>query len=187
MWHAAIRTNLHCVAPHLSCHQIMTYQTNIIVSRPIFSALLNALGFDRRNWACIDVLAVISTTAFSLVTPACRGVVVNDEWHYLQISPCLVIPVSNTVIEGGFGQWSWEYYASACYVWHLIDKCGISFKTTFWWKMMEVQCDTVLVHATCQDFRSVSCDSFCFLFPCYLWEWLRANTDFFQFNFTRSY
>ena len=37
------------VAQHLYHHQIMTYQTINIVTRPIFNALSIALGFDRCN------------------------------------------------------------------------------------------------------------------------------------------
>ena len=85
-------------------HQIMTYPTNNIAPRPIFNALSTGQGFGRRNRACIDVATVISKTTFSPAAPACRGVVVNDEWHYLQISSYLVIPGSNIIIDGRLGQ-----------------------------------------------------------------------------------
>ena len=87
----------------------MAHATNNMAPTPIFNTLSIAPGFGGRNSACSDVLAVIYyyyilLTASLLATPACRGVAVNNEWHYLQISSRLVIPSSNMTIDEALGQ-----------------------------------------------------------------------------------
>lgn len=66
---AEIRTSHPNVAQHLYRHQITTYQTNNVVSRPIFNALSIELGFGRRNWTCSDYRPLHQQYLFLLATP----------------------------------------------------------------------------------------------------------------------